>query len=497
VLFVPALLVALLALLPLLFIVGIVVDIGLGSTIKLVVRPRTGELLSNTALLMAGAILACFVVGTGTAWLVELSDLPARRLWNALLVVPLAVPSFVTSFGWVSLTPRVEGFAGALFILTLSYFPLVYLPVAAALRGLDPALQETAQTLGNGQWRTFARVVLPQLRWALLGGGLLVGLHVLSEFGALQLLRFPTFTTAIFDQYQSSFNGPAANALAGVLVLFCLVLLLIELRLRGRARYARVGSGTARAASPVRLSRARMPVLLAVAALVVLAVGVPVASLVRWLAEGSSVDFPVRDLASATATSVGLGLLAAAVTSVLALPVAWLTVRHRGRASALVERCVYLGGALPGIVVALTLVTFALRWARPAYQTSGLLVVSYVILFLPLAVVSQRAAVAQVRPVLEDVAHALGDGPLRTLRRVTLPLLAPGVGAGAALVFLAVVTELTTTLLLSPIGTDTLATQFWQSASSLEYGAAAPFAALMMIISAPATWLLTRATTRR
>jgi len=488
--------VAVLALVPLLFVVGAAVGLGGGETWRLIVRPRTGELLSNTARLLLACVLACAALGTAAAWLVERSTLPGRRLWHALLVAPLAVPAFVNSFGWVSLTPRVEGYGGALLIVTLSYYPFVYLPVSAVLRGLDPALEETAQALGLGPWRRFLRVVLPQLRPALLGGGLLVGLHLLSEFGALQLLRFPTFTTAIYDQYRSSFNGPAANALAGVLVLCCLLLLVVELRLRGRSRYARVGGGASRTAVPVRLGRATAPVLLALAALVVLAVGVPLASLVRWLAEGSSAAFPVQALASAAGTSIGLGLAAAALTSALALPVAWLSVRYRGRVSTLVEGCTYFGGALPGIVVALALVTVTLRLAQPVYQTTGLLLAAYAVLFLPRAVVTQRAAAAQAPPVLDDVAHALGAGPLATMRRVTLPLLAPGVGAGAALVFLAVVTELTSTLLLSPIGTHTLATEFWKGASSVAYGAAAPYAALMVAISGPATLLLTRAATR-
>ncbi len=239
---------AVLALVPLLFVVWVAVSLGGPELWRLVVRPRTGELLSNTVRLLGACVLASAVLGTAAAWLVERTTLPGRRFWNALLVAPLAVPAFVNSFGWVSLTPRVEGYAGALLIVTLSYYPFVYLPVAAMLRGLDPALEETARALGHGPWRTFARVVLPQLRPALLGGGLLVGLHLLAEFGALQLLRFPTFTTAIYDQYQSTFNGPAANMLAGVLVLCCLLLLLAELRLRGRSRYARVGSGAARAA---------------------------------------------------------------------------------------------------------------------------------------------------------------------------------------------------------------------------------------------------------
>ncbi len=485
-------LVTLLAIIPLIFVIGYTIDIGWREAWDLIVRPRVGELLRNTASLTAGCVALSAAIGTGAAWLVERTSLPGRRAWNVLLVAPLAIPAFVNSYGWVSLTPSVQGYAGALLIVTLSYFPLVYLPVAAMLRGLDPALEETAQSLGHGRWRTFRRVVLPQLRPAILGGSLLVGLHLLAEFGALQMLRFPTFTTAIYDQYRSSFNGPAANMLASVLVLCCLALLMLELRLRGRHRYARVGGGAARMPVRIRLGRLTVPAFLALAGLVVLALGVPLGSLVHWLSVGSSTAFPAGTLLSAAATTLGLAALAAVVTTVLALPVAWLCVRHRSPASTTLERATYFGNALPGIVVALSLVTVSIHFARPLYQTTTLLIVAYVILFLPRAMVNVRSALSQAPPVLDEVAHGLGNGPLTTLRRVTLPLIAPGLGAGAALVFLAVVTELTATLLLAPIGTDTLATRFWSESSTLAFGAAAPYAALMVLLSAPATFVLTR-----
>ena len=485
-------LIVLVALIPLFFVTGYVISIGWDQAVALTWRPRVGELLRNTGLLVAGCVGLASVIGTGMAWLVERTSLPGRRVWNVLLVAPLAVPAFVNSFGWVSLTAKVEGYAGALMIVTLSYYPLVYLPVSAMLRGLDPALEETAAALGLGPWSTFVRVVLPQLRPALLGGSLIVALHLLAEFGALQMLRFPTFTTAIYDQYRSSFNGPAANMLAAVLLLACLLLLTLELRLRGHQRYARLGGGSARDIPRRRLGRAAAPSLIAVGGLTTLALGVPIGSLVFWLVTGSSTNFPVGDLVATTATSLGLGAAGAILTMALALPIAWLCVRRRGRLTMLLERSTYFGNAVPGIVVALALVTVTIRFAQPVYQTVVLLVVAYAIMFLPRAMVSVRAALDQAPPVFDDVAHALGSGPLKTLRRVTLPLIAPGLGAGAALVFLAIVTELTATLLLAPIGTQTLATQFWSNTSSIAYGAAAPYAALMVILSAPVTVLLTR-----
>jgi iron(III) transport system permease protein len=491
-LLVAAVLVALVALVPLGFVVGYTFSTGWDEAQRLIFRPRTGELLWNTTRLTAGCVLLCAVIGTGAAWLVERSTLPGRRLWNVLLVAPLAIPAFVNSYGWVSLVPAATGYGGALLIVTLSYFPFVYLPVTATLRGLDPALEETAHALGHTPWRTFRRVVLPQLRPALLGGCLLVALHLLAEFGALQMLRFPTFTTAIYDQYQSSFNGPAANMLAGVLVLCCLVLLLAELKLRGRARYSRVGAGTARPATRARLGRLTPLALLALAVVTALALAVPLGSLAYWLATGDSAEFSLDSLVSTTATSLGLGALASVCTVVLAIPVAWLCVRHRGLLSIALERSTYFGNALPGIVVALALVTIAIRIAPAVYQTTVLLVVAYAILFMPRAVVNVRSALAQAPPLLDDVAHSLGVTRMSTFRRVTLPLIAPGLGAGAALVFIAVVTELTATLLLAPIGTQTLATQFWSYSDSVAYGAAAPYAALMVLLSAPATYLLTR-----
>jgi iron(III) transport system permease protein len=486
-------LVALVTSIPLFFVAGSAIDVGWAESIRLIVRPRVGELLWNTARLALTCMLACAVLGTAAAWLVERSSLPFRRVFNVLLVAPLAIPAFVNSYGWVSLIPSWSGFGGALVIVTLSYFPFVYLPVAATLRGLDPAHEEAAQSLGLGRIRVFLRTVLPQLRPAILGGSLLVGLHLLAEFGALQMLRFPTFTTAIYDQYTSTFSSAAANMLAGVLVLCCLLLLVAELRMRGRAHYARVGSGSARSYEPVRLGWLTAPAVLALIAMSVLALGVPLGSLVYWLATGSSTSIDLDTILTTTTTTLTLGVLGALVTVVAAVPVAWLYVRRRSRAATVLERVTYTGSALPGIVVALALVTISVRLVPELYQTTSVLIVAYLILLMPRAMVSVRASLSQAPPLLDEVAHSLGAGRFAALRRVTLPLIAPGLGAGAALVFLGVVTELTATLLLAPTGTQTLATAFWTNSESFAYGEAAPYAALMVLISAPATYLLTRA----
>ncbi len=483
---------AILALVPLLYVAFSTLLLGPADLWHLLARPRITELLRNTVTLVLACMGATVVLGVALAAAVENTDLPVRRLLHGLLVAPLAVPAFVNGYAWISLDSRVQGFFGSFLVTTLSYYPLVYLPVVAVLRRLDPALEESAWSLGHSRARSFRTVVLPQLRPAILGGALLVGLHLLAEFGALSLLRFSTFTTAIYDQYGSTFNGSAATAMASVLVFLCLFLLLADLRLRGNRRYARLGRGAARGRTPIALGPARWPLLVGVAMLVTLAVGVPAFSLVRWLLVGASTEFPLADLGAALAATVSLALAGALLTTTAAVPVVWLAVRHRGWASTLIERSTYIANALPGIVVGLALVVASLRLVPAIYQSAGLLVAAYTILFLPRAVVTVRAGLEQAPVVLDEVSLSLGLGPLQTARRVTLPLIAPSLGAGAALVFLAISTELTATLMLSPIGTRTLATEFWAASSELRYGAAAPYALLLVLVSIPATVLLMR-----
>ena len=280
--------------------------------------------------------------------------------------------------------------------------------------------------------------------------------------------------------------------MAGVLVLLCLLLLLADLRLRAGRHYARLGHGVARPQAPTPLRRWRWPLLAVVSGITALSLGVPGYALLRWMVVGASTEFPLAELASASATTVLVAAGGAVLTVLLALPVVWLAVRERGPLTTLVERSTYVANALPGIVVGLSLVIVSLKVVPAVYQSTLLLLVAYAILFLPRAVVTVRAGLEQAPPVLDDVAHSLGLGPLRTMRRVILPLLAPSLGAGAALVFLAVATELTATLMLSPIGTHTLATEFWSASSDLRYGAAAPYAVLLVLISVPATWMLMR-----
>ncbi|MDO5752091.1 iron ABC transporter permease [Arthrobacter sp.] len=484
------LLIAAFSLLPLGFVVVATANAGWDTIATLVFRPRVGELLFNTLSLVLITVPLCVLIGVGGAWLVERTSLAGNKAWAVLLAAPLAIPAFVNSYAWVSAIPSLGGIFGGVLISVLSYFPLVYIPVAAVLSRLDPALEQSAAALGLGPWRVFFRVVLPQLRLATAGGALLVSLHLLAEYGAFAMIAFDTFTTAIYDQFRSTFNGAAANMLASVLVLFCLLLLLAESRTRGSARYARVGAGVQSGPTRLKLGAYQAPGQLALIAVAVLALGVPLWHVGRWLIAGGAEVWTRNDLLTSLLRTLDYGLIGAAVTTVLAFPLAYLVIRHPGPVSTFLEAVNYISSSMPGIVVALALVTITVHNVPAIYQSSLVLVAAYALLFMPRALVNLRAGLAQVPRELDEAARALGKPPLVAFLRVTLRLAAPAAAGGAALVFLGIVNELTATLLLAPNGTRTLATQFWLLSSEIDYMGAAPYALLMILLSAPMTYLL-------
>ena len=466
----------------------------MGPVAELIFRPRVFELFANTMALLLFTIPACVALGVGAAWLVERTDLPGRRVWAVLLAAPLVVPAFVTSYGWITIFPSLAGLGAGVLVATLSYFPLIYLPVVATLRRLDPALEEVAASLGRSPRRVFLGVVVPQLRLPILGGGLLVGLHLLAEYGAFAMLRFDTFTTAIIQQYRSTFNGPAAASLASVLVVCCLALLLFENAARGDGRYARIGTGAARPQRRIRLGR--------------MGGCRPSRRLPRWSCWPSACRCSASPAGSGSAGSTvwtdahlvqALGQTAALAAGgavlavVLSVPLALLVVRFASRTSRALEATNYVTSALPGIVVALALATITIRLVQPLYQTVIVLLVAYVLLFLPRALINIRSGIAQVPVGLEEVAQSLGKPPAVAFLRVTARLAAPSALAGGALVFLGIVNELTATLLLGPNGTRTLTTQFWTNVNDLDYASAAPYALLMILLSIPMVSVLFRA----
>lgn len=487
----PVLLLVGLSLLPLLYVGTKAWQAGWSEALHLLWRPYVFGLMRNTLLLMIGVTLTCALVGLSLAWLLERSNLAGRRLWGVILCLPFAVPAFVSSFTWVSLSASFEGLGGAILVMSLSKYPLIFLPVAATLRNLDPALEESARTLGQNRWGVFFKITLPLLWPSLLAGSLLIALHMLVEFGALSIIGLQTFTTAIYQQFELEFSNANAAMLSAVLLVMCLSLLWLELKVRGKGRHIRIGQGAARHAEQVNLGKWSLPGQLYCLALAVIGSGIPLGMLAYWLIKGSSAAFPLAAIGEALFSSLSLALGGAALCLVLAVPVGLLVVRYKGPLAIWAERLPYLLHALPGLVIALALVYFALHYVPALYQTSALLLIAYALLFLPLAQAPIRTALNKAAPQLEEAARTLGATSFTAFCRVTLPIIFPALGAAFALVFLDAMKELTATLLLSPTGLNTLATQVWSHTSNIEFAAAAPYAALLILVSGLPVYLLT------
>lgn len=494
---VPALAAAAVAVAPIWYLVDRALERGASNMIDELWRDRTRDMVARSVLLAATVTAASTVIGTVAAWLVVRSDLPGRRVVGVLMALPLAVPSYLSAFAWVSWRPGLAGFGGAALVLTGVSFPFVFLPAAAALRHLDPAHEEVARSLGRRRLDVAVRLTLRQAWPAVTAGGLLVALYVLSDFGAVAAMRYEVFTWVIYGAYRAGFDPSRAAILAMVLVVVALLLVLFEARARGRAGSARLGGGTARLGTPVRLGRAAPLAWAFVVTTLGASIVFPLVRVVQWVVTYESTDVDTGQLAGALRSTVWLSVLAAFGTVLVALPVGVLAARFRGRTSAAVEGAAYVAHALPGIVVAISLVFIGVRVLRPVYQETPLLVLGYVVLFLPLAVGSVRSSIEQSSLRVEEQARSLGSSPLTVLRRVTVPLAAPGVAAAAALVMLSTMKELPVTLILRPTRTDTLATELWRYTAVSDYANAGPYALALVLFAAVPTALLSVLAGRR
>ena len=458
------------------------------------------QLAWNTAALAAATAALAAAIALPIAWLTVRTDMPARRLMGVLAALPLAIPSYIAA--WLAISafgprgllqdalaplgverlPSIYGFWGATAVLALFTYPYLLLTLRPAIAGLDSRLEDLSRGFGHGRVHTFRRVVLPQLRPALAAGALLVALYAISDFGAVALLRHDSLTRALFVRYEAGFDLGGAAALAMVLVSLALTIVAIDLWTRGRTRYdASHGAGRGGAAAPTAaLGRWRWPAFAFVGGVLTLTLAIPVALLGYWLVRGLAAGEAVRGVWSAALDSLFASGLAALAAVAAAFPVAMLAARHSGFAlTRPLEGLSYTGFALPGLVVALALV-FAALATGVLYQSLALLVLAYALLFLPQAVGATRVSLLQLRPAVEEAARGLGRRPWDVLRSITLPLTARGIAAGAVLVFLTAMKELPATLLLSPIGFETLAARVW-AASSEAYFARAALPALALI----------------
>lgn len=469
--------------LPLIYLVLRAFNAG-ADGLDYLLRERTLTIVLNSLLLVGAVTLTSALIGVPLAWLTTRTNLPLRRVWLMLALLPMVIPSyigavtFVAVFGPVGYAqqmlaplgvdrlPDVYGFFGAWIVITLFTYPYFVLPVRAALLNTDPALEEAARSLGLSRWRTFFRVTLPLLRPALAGGALLTALYTLSDFGAVMVMRYNAFTRAIFTSYNSSFDRDRAAILSLVLIALTIALLVIERRIASSKRGYRAGTCTPRQPKPIALGRWQVPALIFCAALVGLGVLVPVGVLTGWALNPNVTSAVPVNLGELSINALGVSGMTALAVGLAALPLALLAARSNTRLSRTLVGASYLGNVLPGLVVALALVFFASNLLPVIYQTLPLLIVGYSARFLPYSVSSTRSALTQINPRLEEAARSLGLRPWQAVLRVTVPLARAGILGGMALVFLNAMKELPTTLILAPIGFRTLATRIWTASES-------------------------------
>ncbi|MCS7051281.1 MAG: iron ABC transporter permease, partial [Thermomicrobium sp.] len=455
--------------------------LGSESALAALVHTRTLTLIGTSLALAATVAFSATLVALPLAWLTERVAVPGRRIWATLFALPMAVPSYLAAYAVVAtlgprgalasvlertvgLTrlPEIYGFFGAWLTLTLVTYPYVYLALRASIRGLDPAFEEAARTLGHGRLDTLWKVILPLLRPGLVSGMLLTALYVLSDFGAIAILRYPTLTYSIYNQYRLSFDRAAASALALLLVALTAVLVVAERQWRRRAAFFRT-SGTSRTTPLTEPRPWSWFVLVLGLSVSGLALAMPAGIAAYWWWRAWTIGEEVPDVRGPFVNSVAVSLAAAIITVAIAFPVARAVVRGAHRLTRTIDLPLWIAYGLPGIVLALALVSLTAQVVPWLYQTLPLLLIGYALRFLPEAVGLVRAVLAQQSPRLEEAARTLGLRPWHVWLRVQFPLTLPGLVSAVLLVFLTTVKELPVTLLLSPIEFTTLATTVWNA----------------------------------
>ncbi|MFM8964818.1 MAG: ABC transporter permease, partial [Actinomycetota bacterium] len=452
-------------------------------------RAKTLEIFITTISLVLVVVALATFIGASIAWALSNVDLPGLALLRALVILPVAIPSYVFTYSWLSLGFLPHGFLAAVVVLTLTTTPYVTLAALAVFRRIDGAQLDVAQTLGLNQLESFFRVTFPQIRNAVGAGSLIVALYVLSDFGAVSLLGVDTFTRAIQNTYQGSFDRSSAALLALILVAISSLVISFEISFRQRSTLLKSSVRITKRLPALRTLKSRAWALSAILLYIFVALLTPLLVLLqRFFSRITPID--LTELLIASLSTISVSLLGALIAMVLAIPVALLAVRETwiGRWS---ERAVLLVHALPGIVMGLALVSFGSEFPL-VYQTTGLLAFAYSILFLARSVGSIRTSFAKVPLNLTEIASTLGQTKSRIFYRVTLPLAAPGVLAGTLLVFLSAMKELPATLMLRPTGFETLATEIWNNTAIFRFSEAAPYALLLVAIAAIPTFLISR-----
>ena len=376
---------------------------------------RSLQTLGRSLLLMITVTTLSSLIGLPLAWATARTDLPIRKAWTILATLPLVIPSFIgaylfnSAFGpkglmqhlleqpfGIDKLPDIHGLFGATAVLTLLSYPYFFLTLRGSINNIDPSMEESAHALGHNPFSTFMKITLPQLKPAIIAGSLLVSLYTLSDFGAVSLMRYNTFTWTIYQQYGSVIDRTASTTLSLALVSIAIIILLLEQNMRGKENYHRIGSGASRKANIVQLGIWKYPTIFVIGSLITVALILPISMLIFWLIRGISHGEPIIFSLGITLTSLTISLITAIVTVLLSITVSLILIRYPSRINKLLETITFTGYALPGIVVAISLVYFGANYALPLYQTQFLLVMAYIILFIPVALGSTKSSLLKI-----------------------------------------------------------------------------------------------------
>ncbi len=499
----PALLVGLAVLVPIGYLVVRALDADPSTLRTLVLRARNLELFANTIALATVVIAVSTLVALPLAWLTTRTNLRGRFVVTLLSILPLAIPGYVVGYALLGIGaangplasifgvrgPRLFGFVGAAAALVIYNFPLVYLHLRTAFASMDPSLTDAARSLGLTRGRVFVRVTLPQLFPAYLSSVLLVLLYVLGDFGVVSLMRFETFSYALYLQYIASLDRTYAAWLALMLLAITTTLMVVEFRLLRDLALERTGLGALPKSRPRRLGGWAALAYAFVVVVALASVVLPVWSIVYWMGQRGAWT-NTGDMVRAFVGSLSVSAPAALLATLLAVPLAYLSRRHASTLTHTLERSAYIGYATPALALALGWVVVVLRAAPWAYQTAALLVFAYTVHFLAQAIGPVRAGLHVATPRIEEASRSLGLGAVATFRRVTLPILRPGLVAAAILVFLSCLKELPLTIILAPLDFQTLAIKMYAFTTEAMFAQAAPYALAIVLLSAALTSVL-------
>jgi iron(III) transport system permease protein len=476
-----------------------------------------GELLLNTLWLVLGVGLGTTLLGVSLAWLTAACDFPGRKVFDWALMLPLAIPAYVIAFVSIGLLdftgpiqthlrawlgeehvwfPKIRSTGGVILILTLAFYPYVYLLARNAFLTQGRRAMEASQSLGHSQWSGFFRVSLPMAQPWIAGGLMLVLMETLADFGAVSIFNYDTFTTAIYKAWFGMFSLPAAAQLSSLLMLIVFILLLVEQQLRFRMRYVQVGKSSVQS-DRVVLRSTRGWLVFAYCAMV-LSVGflVPVIQLLVWTDQVFDRDFDSRYLGFLS-HSLFLGGVAALLTTVCALILVYANRQHPRLWTRILVKIATLGYALPGSVLAVG-VFILLAWLDHVMMagakawlnldmgllltgTLAAMILGYLVRFLAVGYSPIDSAIQRITPSVDEAARSLGSSSLKLLGRIHLPILHGGLLTAAMLVFVDVMKEMPMTLMTRPFGWDTLSIRIFEMTSEGEWERAAlPAVALVL-----------------